>query len=424
MAKHDAPFQDDPEDDFDSSFDDELEDDYGELEDELEDDELFDEYDEDDPDMQDELAESLAAYFAGDDFEVVDINWLIESTTVDPDDLGERGRMALEEAIARLSEEGRPHLPELAVFANVSSAQREQLHALWPTVPVQARRATLAALVDIDGENMPFDLSEMLRVAMEDEDAAVRRLGVAGLFDDAEPEFLGRLAQMARNDAATAVRAEAAAVLGNYVLAGELDELEPALAMRAEEALLSVLTDAGEVLEVKCRALESIAYSGEVGVRQLIEDAYYSEYDEMRLSSLTAMGRSADVRWRNLARAELSNPTPAIRAAAAYAVGELEARAALPELLELVNDEDETVRLAAIYALGHLGGREARIALQNISAGGGDEIEVFAADEALEEMAFYASAEAQSVPLYEEDGEDDEEDDWRFSSNADLGDYN
>ena len=434
--KNPAQF-DDPEEDFNSSFDDEVEEEYADLDDDFgddsdddegfDDDDLADDFDEDDPDLSDELKENLAAFFAGDDFEVVDLAWLLESSLAEPDPTapGVRATMTLDAVIHHLREHADlPALTDLAALANVPAAERDQLRSLWPTVPVAMRRAALEALIDAATADIPLDLGDLLRLALDDADAEVRHLGVTGLFDDAVPDYLGRLAQMVRHDVDTGVRAAAAAALGNYVLAGELDELDPALAMRAEESLMAALADANEVLEVQRRALESIAFSGEVGVRQLIEDAYYSAHEDMRLSALTAMGRSADIRWRNLARAELSNPSPAVRAEAAYAVGELEATAALPELLELAEDEDATVRLAAIYALGHLGGREARALLQRISAGN-DPVEAAAAEDALEEMAFFAGAEAQTAPLFDDDDaleEDDE--DWRFTSNADLGNYN
>ena len=191
----------------------------------------------------------------------------------------------------------------------------------------------------------------------------------------------------------------------------------PRLAMRAEQALMAALANGAESLLVQCRALESIAYSGEVGVRQLIEDAYYSPVEEMRLSALIAMGHSADIRWRKLARAELDNPSPAMRAEAAYACGELEAKSALPELLDLLEDEEQMVRLAVISALGHIGGKPAKTALRAIAASS-DEVEAFAAEEALEEMAFYAGPEAAVAPLYDEadvDAWDDDDDD--------LGEY-
>jgi HEAT repeat protein len=185
---------------------------------------------------------------------------------------------------------------------------------------------------------------------------------------------------------------------------------------------MGVLTDAGAPIPVKARALESIAYSGELGVRQLIEEAYYSPDEMQRLSALVAMGRSADVRWRRLARAELTNPDPAMRAQAAFACGELEARAALPDLLRLLLDQEQTVRLAAMFALSHIGGKEARAALQAVVEGD-DEVEAYAAEQALEEMDFYASSAAAAMPLFDEseapgewDGELDQDDD-------DLGQY-
>jgi len=426
--KSSAQFEE-PEDEFSGQFDDEVEDDFADLEDEFADDDDWDD-DPDDDDLDDEFdddlseeEELLGAFFAGGDFEIVELTTLLRESQDEPDPTAAdvRATATLEEVIEDLRERSSDvSLTDLAALANVPAAEREELRALWPTVPVQARRSALEALIDAASEDLPLDLSELLRLALEDADDEVRQLGIAGLFDNAAPEFLGRLTQMTRRDLSSAVRAAAATALGNYVLAGELDELEPALAMRAEEALMASLADADEMLAVQCAALESIAYSGEVGVRQLIEDAYYSEHDEMRQSSLTAMGRSADVRWRNLARAELSNPSPQIRARAAFAVGELEARAALPEVLALVDDDDFEVRIAAIYALGHLGGSEARAVLEDLS-NSEDDFVADAADEALEEMAFYASADAQNLPLYDEEEDDD---DWRFASDADLGIYN
>ena len=47
-----------------------------------------------------------------------------------------------------------------------------------------------------------------------------------------------------------------------------------------------------------------------------------------------------------------------MRARAAFACGELETKSALPDLLELLLDEEQQVRLAAMFALSHIGGPE------------------------------------------------------------------
>ena len=148
----------------------------------------------------------------------------------------------------------------------------------------------------------------------------------------------------------------------------------------------------------------------ETGVRQLIEDGYYSAYEEMRVAALNAMARSADIRWRDAAQAELISPDAPMRAAAARACGELEHRDALPDLYDLLSDEEKEVRLAVLFALGRIGGKDA-IEILTAAATSEDEDEAAAAEEALEDTLFHSS----DIPLLDEsDNEWDEErdDDW------------
>jgi len=319
-----------------------------------------------------------------------------------------------------------PPLERLYALSDLSIRDYERLRNEWPMIAVDRRRATVEQLVERAQEDISLQLGRLLRLALTDDDAGVRQIAVEGLWDDEQGDLIGPFVYMLDNDPEEAVRAAVACALGPYVLAGELDELDAALAMRAEEALLSILNNETEPLAVQCRALESIAYSGETGVRQLIEDAYYSPYEEMRISALYAMGRSADVRWRGLVRAELQNPSSSMRAGAAIACGELEARTATEDLLLLLNDEEEDVRLAAIFALGRIGGREAREALQSV-AGSEFQIEAAAAEDALEEMLFYG--DDGDISLYDETGEDEEDEDaepwdaWYDRDDLDLGSY-
>jgi HEAT repeat protein len=266
-------------------------------------------------------------------------------------------------------------------------------------------------LVDESFGNLQIQLGRLLRLALTDALPEVRILAIRGLWEDREEDLVGPLIHALNNDLHEAVRAEAAEALGAFVLAGELDELSPALAMRAEDSLLAVLHAEMEPLTVQARALEGIAFSGENGIRDLIEDFYFSPYDEMRVAALRAMGRSADVRWRSTVQAELASPETEMRAAAARACGELEARDALEDLIELLGDESKPVRLAAVFALGRMGGREAREMLGALSESD-DSDEAQAAATALEEALFYGDAEG--IPLFDETPEswEDEPDDW------------
>jgi HEAT repeat protein len=311
---------------------------------------------------------------------------------------------------------------DLFALSDLSRRDAEIVRTGWLLIPLERRRAVVQYLIEMAAEELDLHLGRILRVALRDSDAAVRRLAIQGLWEETESDLLGPLIEAMKHDEDNNVRMSAAATLGNYILAGELDEIDASLTMRAEQALLEVLHSDHEPVALRAHALESLAYSGETGVRQLIEDAYYSPDEELRVSALIAMGRSADVHWRNYVRAELQSPSTAMRAAAAEACGELEVNSARQALLELLLDPEQPVRLATITALGRIGGREAQEALRTI-ANEGEAVEAQAAEDALDEMAFYAD---NRIALYDDDEEDErEDDDLRdgIDDGDDLGEY-
>jgi HEAT repeat protein len=309
-----------------------------------------------------------------------------------------------------ITEEGLPSIQELAALSDLSRPDWQLVRGLWSAIPEARRYQVVESLVDESYETLHIKLERLLRVALEDENAGVRRLAIQGLWEDTEDDLVGPLIHLLHNDPDQGVRAAAAAALGAFVLAGELEEIDASLAMRVEEALFAVLHSDTEMLEVQCRALESVAFSGERGVRQLIEDGYYSPYEEMQTSALIAMGRSADTRWRSLVSAELDNPVPEMRAEAARACGELEASNVLEELIELLSDQEKSVRLAAIFALGRIGGKAAEDALSAVILGD-DPDEVEAAYNALDESAFYKGADTVAI-LDESEADLDSDDDY------------
>ncbi len=303
-----------------------------------------------------------------------------------------------------------PTLAELFALSDLTLPDQAQVRREWMTIPEERRNLAVQELTLASETELSLHLGRFLRVVLADESSRNRALAVAGLWEEIDESLIGPLVDLLYNDLSEDVRAAAAEALGGYVLAGELDEIDPAQAMRVEEALLSILSSDLEPLAVQCRALESIAYSGETGVRQLIEDGYYSPYEEMRVAALNAMARSADIRWRDAAQAELISPDVPMRVAAARACGELEHKDALPDIFELLSDEEKEVRLAALFALGRIGGKDA-VEILTAAATSEDEEEAAAAEEALEDTLFASG----DIPLLDEsDNEWDEEsdDDW------------
>jgi HEAT repeat protein len=90
-----------------------------------------------------------------------------------------------------------------------------------------------------------------------------------------------------------------------------------------------------------------------------------------------------------------------LRYEAARACGELESVSAIPQLAELLADQDREVQEASIWALGQIGGQKARQILEAHyeTVDRGDDALREATEEALSELALASGA--VQFPLYE-----------------------
>lgn len=257
----------------------------------------------------------------------------------------------------------------------------------WPSMAVERRRQIINFLVEIAEASFEVDFGQVFRFCLNDEDAEVREAAIEGLWEDNDTALIPPLITMMQDDSSVAVRARAAISLGRYVLWGELGKIKAGPFTLVREALLEIIHSPYEDLEVRRRAIESIAYSSQEGVREIIEAAYYHEDEKMRASAVFAMGRSADLYWADLVIGELENARPEMRYEAAMACGELELSAAIPLLAALTNDPDREVLEATIWALGQIGGDQARQTLYDCYREA-DEFLRDAVEEALEHLEF------------------------------------
>jgi hypothetical protein len=193
---------------------------------------------------------------------------------------------------------------------------------------------------------------------------------------------------MLRADPAPAVRVAAAVNLGRFAYQAELDELAEHDAQALLNGLLAMILDQRQPLDVRRRSLESAGYfAANVEVQRQVAVAYDSDEQLLRESALVAMGRSMLPRWLPVIAKELTSKSPALRYEAARAVGEMaeDARALVPKLAPLLNDDDTEIVLAAIWALGQVGGEPAKRVLLQVRKSQ-DEARSQAAAEALEEL--------------------------------------
>ncbi len=294
---------------------------------------------------------------------------------------------SLESRIRRLIRENRLwHLGPL--LSDPSTETLEAFQRVWETLDPPTRQELATYLVEDAEAEVLYDFRPIFRRLLGDEDPRVRALAIEGLWEDESPALISPLLYILQHDPDPEVRAAAATSLGRFVLLSELGTLPAREIAPVVEALIDKVNDEEEDLDVRRRALESIAYIGEPHIYDLIERAYYHPDVRMQASALFSMGRSADERWGPLVLAELESPEPELRYEAALAAGELELLEALPVLTWLAEHEDDIqVREAAIEALGRIGGPEAERVLTRLLESRDESVDE-AVRLALEELRF------------------------------------
>jgi hypothetical protein len=295
--------------------------------------------------------------------------------------MSENECLTFEEAVLQLKDR-RGVLSSLVLYALSAPSTQEVsiFRSQWPTLPVERRRKVITALAESAEANFELDYNALFRVTLGDEDEHVRTASIEGLWEDEGVTLIAPLVHLVRRDRAASSRAAAAASLGRFVLLGELDELDERYTMLVRGALLEAIADAGEILDVRRRAVESIAYWDEQCVHEIIASAYQEPAELMRISAVFAMGRSADPSWSETVRGELHSANPAMRYEAARACGELGVKQAVPDLIKLVSDPDREVQFAAVGALGQIGGQQARRVLERCARSRDDAMRLTAED--------------------------------------------
>lgn len=312
-------------------------------------------------------------------------------------------------------EKGPVRAHNLAVLSDLPRDRAAEFREAWVAFTPARRLELTAAMVEQAEENIHLNFHTILRECLIDTDPRVRRLAIEGLWEDERSSLVKPLTTLLSEDPALEVRAAAASSLGRFLLLHALGELAEGPATAAEEALRTAWFRPHEVIEVRRRALEGLAYSSSEGISDLIGNAYYDEDELMRQSAVFAMGRSAEPRWARFVLAEFGSHEPAMRFEAATAAGELGLNVAVRPLIYLLDDADSNVREAAALSLGKIGGREARRALEACMQSG-DERLAQAAEEALDELSFNSGAPDEPLIAYGADADElDDEDELEFS---------
>ena len=276
----------------------------------------------------------------------------------------------------------------LKALSNLATSETASVQQAWTRLSVQRRREVIARLADLAEDNVELNFDPIFAFCLEDSDSVVRRRSIDALWESEDRRLIAPLIEHLLHDVDDTVRASEAQALGRFVLLGATtDRLRAADLEKVETALLGIIADRIQPVEVRRRAVESISPGEHPKIPGIIEEAYHSDDLRMRVSALHAMGRTYDQRWLPVLLDELRSDDAEMRYEAAAACGELEVQSAVPNLVPLIDDPDPEVQTTAILALGQIGGSVARQVLRQLLHHGEERIRD-TAEEALDVIAF------------------------------------
>jgi len=240
----------------------------------------------------------------------------------------------------------------------------EFLKQAWMKIAPDRRQEIIHRLVEMAEDNITMNFDMIFRNCLTDQDAIIRNQAIQGLWENEDASSIAPLINLLKHDSSAQVRATAAASLGKFAMLAEFEKLRPVYKTKIKDALLAIISDTSQPVEVRRRALESVASLSSPRIKKAIAAAYHSDDSKLKISAIYAMGQSYDSVWLPFLLQEMNNIDAESRYEAACACGELEQEAAVPHLIKLINDPDVEVQLAAIQALGKIGGIEAKNQLE------------------------------------------------------------
>ncbi len=261
---------------------------------------------------------------------------------------------------------------------------RRTLAAMEQLAAAERARVTLT-LVDAAETTVDLNFHRLLRELLGDSAPEVRRLAIAGLWEDETTGLRQRYLELLITDPDQDVRAQAAEALRPFcsMLALERDGDDPESEAIAQE-LLAISTNPLESVLVRRRATEAL---GALDYGQMTDDhlTIQFEADDQAIAAgaLRGMGLTSARKWMPIVEQEMVSPDAEMRFEAAGAAGLIGHVDFVPGLAILMDDEDPEVRAAAAIALGRIGGDAAlRILQEHLDR---DEEEALLVQQALEE---------------------------------------
>lgn len=292
-------------------------------------------------------------------------------------------------------------------FSDMGTLELQTLRDVWPRVGLNRKLSLFNGLESLAEEDTLVNFDDFARSLLDDSEAAVRVHALRLLNESEDAKLIPPILNLLKQDVDVNVRAEAASTLGLFVALGELEEITDQAYSRVKTGLLESARGEDET-RVRRYALESLGFSSDEEVVNLIETALNKRETEWQTSALIAIGRSADERWEEEVLRGLTDADNRIRLAAAQAAGNLALKSARTILLRLLEEEDDDdVTGAAIWSLSQIGGEDVRTYLESLLDETEDEDQIEFLEDALDNLAFTEDLDRFELMSFDPDEFDD-----------------
>jgi HEAT repeat protein len=324
------------------------------------------------------------------------------------DGLAKHKRPSIAETIAELQGMDDSKVVSATILYGLSSLDVDewaQINGVWQGLESENRRRIAQAVAESIATNFDMDYTALGRLLLSDSDAEVRLAALEMFPDDLTKGFLDQLRFIAVNDPSVNVRAEATSMLGQFILAAELEDISPEYGEQAQKTAIEVWQNPNEEIDVRRRGLEAISNSTHPQLVQWIKSAYRSDDSRLQVSAIFAMGSSCDEQWEDVIIRELQSQDSERRYEAARAAGNIGLESALPYLTSLAFEDDVEIRDVSIWSLGEIGGREP-VRVLNTLAKQAKKQKDSALLETIEEALANAELESGTLSMFRHEGED------------------
>lgn len=252
-------------------------------------------------------------------------------------------------------------------------------------------------------EDFEQDHTDVFLSHVEHADARVRNVAIRCLWEANLEQVWDVLKTHALGDSDSEVRATAFSVMGRYMYEEMLHDVQE-LPAEEIEAPLPLLRDIHTFL-AEClhnenlpllerrRCLEALSYNPSDKELVLMENWSKSTDNDLRMTSIFAMGRSSLEKFKPQVLAALEDAHLDVRREAIRAIGEGGYADCIPQLEALIAGNDRDLMFEAVAALGEVGGPRAIAILEGMSG---------SADAELAELAEVALVNAQEMKMFEE----------------------